>query len=275
MPELPEVEVVCQGLKPHVTNRTIHKVWYSGKPLRHPFHVKEVKDALLHQAITNVSRRARYALIHVSSHILVVHLGMTGNLGVFRHDTPKAKHDHITFLLDNEMELRFNDTRRFGSIQLLSNTSIEELETDFFKTLGPEPFSPECSPEQLQAKAVNKTLSIKNFIMDNANVVGIGNIYANESLFLSGIHPKRQAKSLTHTEWKKLHQTIIDTLTWAINCGGSTISDFINASGEGGYFQANFKVYGKAGAPCPKCDKALEKEKVGGRASFFCTMCQK
>lgn len=274
MPELPEVEVVCQGLKPHITGRTIENVWYSGKPLRHVFEEERAADHLPGLTITDVTRRARFALIHVDTHILVTHLGMTGNLGIFTADTPRAKHDHICFLLDNNTELRFNDTRRFGSIQLFTNTVSQDLEKNIFKNLGPEPFSSACSPSYLEECASNRTLSIKNFIMDNKNVVGIGNIYANESLFLAGIHPKRQAKSLTLTEWKKLKKTIVDTLHWAINCGGSTISDFINASGEGGYFQANFKVYGKTGAVCPQCASTLQKEKIGGRASFFCNTCQ-
>jgi len=265
MPELPEVEVVCQGLTPHLAGRTIKTVQYSGLPLRHTFPLETAKAELIGKTITTISRRARYVLIQVENHILVCHLGMTGNLGIFAKDAIRRKHDHILFELDNDRELRFHDPRRFGSIQLFCQTTVDLLEESIFSTLGPEPFDPNFSVEYLQKLAKGKKGAIKNFIMDNRVVTGIGNIYANESLFQAGIHPKRQAGTLTRAQWKRLHQSIIETLHWAISCGGSTISDFLNASGESGYFQANFKIYGKEGNSCPQCGKTIEKMVIGGR----------
>lgn len=275
MPELPEVEVVCRGLIPHLVDKAITSVQYSGLPLRHPFELETARNALIGEVVRSITRRARYGLIQTQSHILVCHLGMTGNLGIFSQNADKRKHDHICFALDNGNELRFHDPRRFGSIQLFTNTTAEELEQTIFSSLGPEPFAPEFTVKYLQAFAKGRKSAVKNFIMDNRVVTGVGNIYANESLFKAGIHPKRQAGALTKGQWKRLHQAIIETLQWAIRCGGSTISDFLNASGEGGYFQANFKIYGKEGKNCPQCGKTVEKMVIGGRSSFYCKRCQK
>lgn len=275
MPELPEVEVVCQGLRPSLINRSIRSIWYSGQKLRHPFDIDLIKRHLSGQEITKITRRGRYLIIHFPECFLVIHLGMSGNLGLFHKNSPKAKHTHITFLLDNQMEVRFRDARRFGSIQFFSEPSFSILEKNVFGQMGPEPFSHKCSPEYLYQMAIGKSRTIKNFIMDNHILVGVGNIYANESLFKAGINPQRPAKSLTFKEWKTLQKSVVETLNWAIKCGGSTISDFINASGEDGYFQANFKVYGKPGCPCPKCGQTIHREKIGGRSSFYCRNCQK
>lgn len=276
MPELPEVEVVCLGLRPHIINKSIQEIWYSNKSLRFPFILQEAQDLLLSANIINVSRRAKYVLLQTNNNnFIIVHLGMTGRLGVFPAGTEKVKHDHIIFSLDNSMELRFNDTRRFGSIRIAKCTNLNELEELLFEGIGVEPLEEKCTPIYLQEKAKRKTQAIKNFIMDNRIIVGVGNIYANESLFVAKIDPNRSANSLTKAEWKRLHTTIIHTLRWAIECGGSTISDFINASGESGYFQANFKVYGKNGTKCSICETPIQKTKIGGRATFFCSKCQK
>lgn len=275
MPELPEVEVVCRGLIPHLINRTIQAIRYSGLPLRHPFPLETAEQQLTGKVVTAIGRRARYVLIQAENHVLVCHLGMTGNLGIFKQDAAKRKHDHIVFELDDGNELRFHDPRRFGSIQLFSDTLAAQLEQSIFSSLGPEPFDPAFTADYLQQKANRKKCAIKNFIMDNRVVTGIGNIYANESLYQAGINPAKKAGALTKPQFKRLHQAIIATLSWAIECGGSTISDFLNASGEGGYFQANFQIYGKADTPCRRCGRTIEKTVIGGRSSFFCRQCQK
>lgn len=276
MPELPEVEVVCQGLQPHIINRTVQNVWYSNKSLRFPFALQEAQQLLLSSTIINVSRRAKYVLLQTNNDcFIIVHLGMTGRLGIFPVGTDRAKHDHIIFVLDNSTELRFNDTRRFGSVRVLNCSNLGELEELLFKDIGVEPLEKKFTPIYLQEKSKRKTQAVKNFIMDNRVIVGVGNIYANESLFTAKIDPNRAAKSLTKAEWKRLNTTIISTLKWAIECGGSTISDFINASGESGYFQANFKVYGKDGTECSICETPIQKTKIGGRATFYCNKCQK
>jgi formamidopyrimidine-DNA glycosylase len=197
MPELPEVEVVCRGLIPHLVNKCITYIQYSQLPLRHPFPLDSARDSLLGHKVTAVSRRGRYVLIQVEDHMLICHLGMTGNLGIFSHNALKRKHDHIVFTLDNGTELRFHDPRRFGSIQLFCHTTAEDLEKSIFSTLGPEPFDTIFTAEYLHNLAQGKKGAVKNFIMDNRHVTGIGNIYANESLFQAGIRPTKQAGTLT------------------------------------------------------------------------------
>lgn len=275
MPELPEVEVICQGLLPHLINRTITHVRCSGKQLRYPLLCDEIRSELCGQTITGISRRAKYLILKTSNEAtLIIHLGMTGNMGIFATESTLKKHDHICWRLDNNQELRFNDTRRFGAIHLLPAQSARKLEKQFFASIGPEPFSRSCSVSYLSGKAAKRKLAIKKFIMDSHILVGIGNIYANESLFRAGIHPERPASTLSPKEWKSLLRIIRKTLKHAIECGGSTISDFVDASGKGGYFQMNFLIYGKSGEACSQCGKTILKESIGGRASFFCPICQ-
>ena len=275
MPELPEVEVICQGLLPHLIGRTITDVYCSGKQLRTPVHCKELKKELKNRQIVILKRRAKYLVLETDSGAtLIIHLGMTGNMGIFAIGSAIKKHDHVCWQLDNGTELRFNDTRRFGAVRLLPAKNAAKEEQQFFAVTGPEPFSRSCSVSYLMKRATHRKIAIKSFIMDSHVVAGIGNIYANETLFLSRIHPERPASSLSAKEWKLLLTTIRKTLKHAIRCGGSTISDFVNASGEGGYFQMNFRIYGKAGELCSRCRKPISKKIIGGRASFFCGHCQ-
>lgn len=275
MPELPEVEVICRGLLPHLINRTITDVFCSGKQLRTPVHCEALRNELRNRRIVSLQRRAKYLVLGTDSGaILIIHLGMTGNMGIFSTGSATRKHDHVCWQLDNDTELRFNDTRRFGAVRLLAARNAKKEEKQFFATIGPEPFSRSCSVDYLMKRARNRKLAIKSFIMDSHVVAGIGNIYANETLFLSRIHPERPASSLSAKEWRRLLIIMRKTLKHAISCGGSTISDFVNASGEGGYFQMNFRIYGKAGELCSRCGNAISKTIIGGRASFFCCNCQ-
>ncbi len=276
MPELPEVEVIRQGLLPHLMGRKIESIYYNGKNLRTAVPIELMQHCLCGATITRVDRRAKYILVGTDSgDLLIIHLGMTGNLGLFDKDSPAAKHDHLHWLLDNNLELRFNDTRRFGSIHLLKAVETKNMENTFFHTTGPEPFSSSCNTKYLKKRARGSIQAVKTFIMNGSIIAGVGNIYANESLFKAGIHPLTQAGKLTHGEWSLLITQIRTILKWAIDCGGSTISDFINASGQRGYFQANFRVYDRAGQPCKTCSAILEKMKINGRASYFCPHCQK
>lgn len=276
MPELPEVEVICRAIRPHLLGRTIQAVRHSGKRLRVPVPIDRLRLDLLHKEITEVKRRAKYLLITVADgSVLLIHLGMTGNLGFFPPKTPYAKHDHLFLLLDNDLELRFNDSRRFGSIQALDTTAAMHIEETFFKTMGPEPFSAGFSAKHLLYKATGRKQPIKVFLMSNENVVGIGNIYANEILFAAGICPTRTADSLTATEWREIIRTSRRILQQAIDCGGSTISDFIHPNRESGYFQVSFKVYDRAGLPCLQCQGPIHRLQQGGRSSFYCPECQK
>ena len=276
MPELPEVEVICRGLRPHLINQTIIQVFYNQKPLRSPVNIVKIRKEIIPNIIVEVQRRAKYILLHMSNGAtMVIHLGMTGNLGVFPKERPLAKHDHVQWTLNNGNQLRYNDVRRFGSVHTLSASETVTQEHTFFKTSGPEPFDTSFTAKYLHTLAKGKNVTVKQFIMNSQIVVGIGNIYANESLFRAGIRPEKKIKSINIKQWQTLIETIRRVLNHAIECGGSTISDFLNASQESGYFQMNFTVYGKEGVPCPKCTTPLSKSKIGGRASFYCINCQK
>ncbi len=276
MPELPEVEVICQGLQSHLLQQTILTVHCSGKNLRTRIDCQALQKELCNAKIVSLTRRAKYLLLKTDTGAsLIIHLGMTGNLGIFPLHSAGKKHDHVCWLLGNNTELRYNDTRRFGSIRLLKKADSAKEEKDFFAALGPEPLSSACTTAYLVKKAEKRKQAIKSFLMDSHVIAGIGNIYANETLFTTGIHPGQPASSLSSKQWKRVLIALRKILKHAIACGGSTISDFVNASGEGGYFQMNFKIYGKTGEPCLQCRTHIEKIEVGGRASFFCPKCQK
>ena len=275
MPELPEVEVVRRGLIPLLQGRKIVGLAHSGKKLRFSAPLHLLRTTLNNAVITEIGRRAKYLLFTTDRHdLFIIHLGMTGRLGVFPGTAAPAKHDHLFFLLDNGMELRFNDTRRFGSTHIIRSIERSEAEKVFFQTTGPEPLGRQCSAAYLHNRAKGSRQAVKTFIMNSRIVAGVGNIYANESLFAAGIHPGTAAGRLSIQQWQVLLQKIRQTLLQAIDCGGSTISDFLNAGGESGYFQMNFKVYGRTGKPCPSCLEPLRKEVINGRAAFFCPICQ-
>jgi len=276
MPELPEVEVICRGVRPFLENRTLKAIYHNGKRLRHEVPIDAMNEHLLHNRIMDIERRAKYIILRFeTSALLILHFGMTGNLGIFPLGTPVAKHDHIRFLLDNDTELRLNDTRRFGSVHVVSPGDQIGIEQEFFKTTGPEPFAETFSGKYLQKLAQGKNQPVKTFIMTNQTVAGIGNIYASESLFAAGINPSRKAKNISLKRWNKLVDEMRKILKHAISCGGSTISDFVNASQEKGYFQMNFKVYGRDGQNCLICSSTIDKITIGGRASYYCKKCQK
>ncbi|MGV1100803.1 bifunctional DNA-formamidopyrimidine glycosylase/DNA-(apurinic or apyrimidinic site) lyase [Thiovibrio sp. JS02] len=273
MPELPEVEVVCQGLAPLVTNKKILAVSYSNKKLRKPFPRAKMYAHVEGAFILKVSRRAKYILLHLTNQALMVfHLGMTGKIGLFPGDSPRKKHDHLRFLLDNGREMRFHDVRRFGSVEVF--TAEELRRSDPFAGLGPEPFSDAFSADYLFAKARGKKLPVKSFLMDNAVVVGLGNIYANETLFAACTHPETPARRLLKMDWQLIVRMSRIILAKAIAMGGSTISDYENASGRPGYFQMELAVYGRQGKPCPRCHEPVRRTVLGGRATFFCAVCQ-
>lgn len=270
------MEVICRGIRPHLVGREIVTVHSNGKALRYPVPIGAMQRELSHQMITTVARRAKYIEIHLGSGaILIIHLGMTGNLGLFTTGSTLAPHDHVRWTLDNGMELRYRDSRRFGAMFMLTAEEAGNRQDTVFKTTGPEPFSEAFSADYMFAKAKGRSIAVKTFIMTNPVVAGVGNIYANESLFAAGIMPTRKAKSLTRKEWHRLIDKIRLILQEAINCGGSTISDFVNASQEGGYFQIRFRVYGKGGEPCVHCGKEIRRLVIGGRASYYCDACQR
>jgi formamidopyrimidine-DNA glycosylase len=274
MPELPEVEVIRRGLQNHLPGCKVLDIATSNKKLRLPMPRKNLKKYILGARVTSVDRRAKFLLITMDNGAyLVVHLGMTGRLGMLPSSALRAKHDHLWLQLDNSMQLRFNDVRRFGFIQVLapgndfSNTMLEHI--------GPEPFSEEFNPKYLQENAAGRDRPLKNFLMDSRVVAGIGNIYACEILFLAGFNPGKKISSLTIKEWAKIVESSKYVLQKAIESGGTTISDFVNESGKSGYFQLELQAYGKQGQPCNCCSTSIAKKTMAGRATFFCPKCQK
>ena len=274
MPELPEVEVIRRGLQNHLPGRKVLAVATGNKKLRLPIPRKHLKKYIKNTWITAVDRRAKFLLIAMSNGArLVFHLGMTGRLGIFPQSIPKTKHDHLLLQLDNGMQLRFNDIRRFGSVQVLAPGS--DFSGTMLENLGPEPLGPDFSPAYLQKQAGGKRRPIKNFLMDNRIVVGIGNIYACEILFHAGLNPEKEASALTGKEWETVVASSRHILQRAIQSGGTSISDFVNESGKRGYFQLELQAYGKKDLPCNCCSTPIAKKLMAGRATFFCPKCQK
>ncbi len=281
MPELPEVETVARGLTPHLKNRRFKQVELRRKDLRTPFP-KDFVKRLEGAEILDISRRAKYLLLKLdTAETLVIHLGMSGTL-VLRpkgHNALPEKHDHVLFTLDNGMGLVFNDPRRFGLMDLTGDLTTYAP----FMHLGPEPLGKLFNSVTLKASLKGRNTPIKTAIMNQEVVVGVGNIYASESLFLAGISPFRPAKSLKDDEYQALVSAIQKTLKAAIKSGGSTLRDFVRSSGDSGYFQHHFKVYGREGKPCLCGAKSyillitplIQKKVQQGRATYYCSNCQK
>lgn len=268
MPELPEVEVSRMGISPYLIGQTVKQLTFRCPKLRWPI------PAALHQMegqpIEDISRRAKYLLIKTPIGRAIVHLGMSGSLRVLEGDFPAGKHDHVDLQLTNGKILRYHDPRRFGAwLWCPAGESLPILDK-----LGPEPLTAAFNAHDVMEKARKKRIAIKAFIMDNAIVVGVGNIYANESLFSAGIHPMRPAQSLSIAEWQSLVREIKSVLQTAIIQGGTTLKDFSQADGKPGYFAQELQVYGKGGQPCPRCSEPLCEQKIGQRNSVFCHRCQ-
>lgn len=273
MPELPEVEVVCRGLRPLLMGRTFGLIRVSGHALRKPVPEAELRRWASAATVVAVRRRGKFLVIALDNHArLVFHLGMTGRLGLFPAAKPPAPHDHLCLALGDGMELRYNDTRRFGLLQVLPPDQEEET---LFAALGPEPLGDEFTAAYLAARGGRLTQPVKNFLMDSRVVVGIGNIYASEILHEAAISPRRPTKQLSIPEWQAIVSHTRVVLTRSIAAGGSTIADFVNASGQPGLFQLELKVYGRHGKACPRCGATISKETMAGRSTFWCAGCQR
>lgn len=267
MPELPEVEVSKMGISPHLVGQTVAKLTFRTPKLRWdiPQDLKKMEG----QVIRNISRRAKYLLIETDVGSAIVHLGMSGSLRVLDAEIAPAKHDHVDLKLTNGKVLRYNDPRRFGAWLWTEDGHHAAL-----GAMGPEPLTEAFSADYIAAKAQGKRMAVKQFIMDNKVVVGVGNIYANESLFSARIHPTRAAGSIKRQEWVLLVDEIKQVLATAIKQGGTTLKDFAQADGKPGYFAQELQMYGKAGQPCPCCGEPIEEQKIGQRNTFFCHQCQ-
>lgn len=259
----------------YLPGRRITAVHWSNKRLRTPMPRKLLKAYIENRTVLTIDRRAKYLLVRADNgSVLVLHLGMTGKLGLFPVAAPRARHDHLYLRLDNNMELRFNDSRRFGSIMVWPAEQSGRLEEAFTAGKGIEPFSASFTMEKLLALACNKRQPVKAFLMDSKMVAGIGNIYANETLFDAGIAPETAVNQITEKEWQQIISSCRIILEKAIEAGGSTISDFLGSNGQPGYFQLQLCVYDRAGEACKGCGMPIEKKVVAGRATYFCPRCQ-
>lgn len=270
MPELPEVEVSRMGIAPHLENQTITDLIVRQRQLRWiiPDEIEEAKG----QVVLGVRRRAKYLLIDTAAGSIILHLGMSGKLRLVPQQTPIEKHDHLDIVLANGQCLRFNDPRRFGACLWQSR------EADIHKVLiglGPEPLTSEFDGEYLLAASKNKTKSVKNFIMDNKTVVGVGNIYASESLFMARIDPRRPANKIAKKRYLVLADAIKQVLASAIDQGGTTLKDFTQVDGNPGYFAQKLYVYGRKNKPCLVCETPIKSLQIGQRNSFYCHQCQR
>ncbi len=269
MPELPEVETTMRGIMPHANGQSIKKVEVRQYKLRWPIDAK-INHRLAGQKITNIYRRAKYLLLETAAGDLMIHLGMSGSLRV-TSDQPATKHDHVDIHLSNGKVIRFNDPRRFGSIII----NRDKMAHPLLKKLGPEPLSSEFDGNYLHQQAKARKVPIKSFIMNNHIVVGVGNIYAQESLFLAGIHPKREACKVSKQRMVCLAETIKQVLAKAIEAGGSSLKDFTGADGKPGYFQQTLNVYGRFGEQCLRCETPLKQATIGQRTTAYCPKCQR
>jgi len=271
MPELPEVETTCRGIKPHIENNIISKVVVRNKNLRWPIP-KGLNTKLKNHKIISVTRRAKYLLIETEAGTLIIHLGMSGSLRILATNEAVEKHDHFELQFENGICLRLRDPRRFGCVLWEKENPLEHK---LLNHLGPEPLAKEFDAELLFQKSRKRKTSIKQFIMDAKIVVGVGNIYASESLFLAGIHPKRLAGKITRKNALDLTVAVKKILTQAIKQGGTTLKDFTSSNGKPGYFQQKLKVYDRKGEPCQKCKKPIKQIILGQRSTFYCSHCQK
>ena len=268
MPELPEVEVTRRGLAPLIEGRTISGVTVREPRLRWP--VPRTLGALVGRRVRGIRRRAKYLLVDCGGGHLILHLGMSGSLRVTSAATPATKHDHFD-LAFGERVLRLRDPRRFGAV-LWTEAPVEAH--PLLAHLGIEPLSRSLDGAKLYALTRAHRTAIKLFLMDARRIVGVGNIYASESLFRAGISPKRRAGRLTLAECAALAREIKLTLREAIRAGGSSLRDFVGTDGAPGYFQQRYWVYDRAGQPCRRCGAPVRRIVQGQRATYYCARCQ-
>src|SRR5205085_4455083 len=269
MPELPEVELTRRGLMPHLTGRMISAVAVRQPRLRWP--VPRAVRSLAGRKVQAVRRRGKYLLLDCGDGHLILHLGMSGSLRVLPHDTPAEKHDHFDLVLGDRL-IRLRDPRRFGAV-LWTQAPVDEH--PLIANLGIEPLSRALDPARLFALTRAHRTAIKLFLMDGRRVVGVGNIYASESLFRAGIDPRKSAKRLTLDQCTRLAKAIKDTLRQAIRAGGSSLRDFVGADGHRGESQSRHLAYDREGKACRRCGSTIRRIVQGQRSTFFCPRCQK
>lgn len=283
MPELPEVEALRRAISPLTLGHVIHQAHFYRKNLRIPIPISDFQKLIVGNKISAVTRRSKYLLLETEAEtIAIFHLGMSGYMESSASPQPIHKHTHATFEIreggssnssPQHCYIHFVDPRRFGLITCCRAKDLQEHR--FFKNLGPEPLDRSDLAVYLFQVSRNKKVSVKNFIMNASILVGVGNIYASESLYKAGIRPTRQAGFVSLRRYQKLADAIQSTLMAAIKAGGTTLRDFRKPSGEPGYFAVDLKVYGREGEKCSLCGSLIQQIRIGGRSSFFCARCQK
>ena len=270
MPELPEVETTRRGIAPHIRGRVVSRVIVYDHRLRWP--VPDDLDRRMRGAtIVSVERRSRYLLLHTGPAALVVHLGMTGSLRIWREPPPRGAHDHVDIRFDDGTVLRYRDPRRFGAMLWVSlPVELHPL----LASLGPEPFDAAFDADYLFRRTRGRRAAVKLVLMDNAVVTGVGNIYANEALFRAGVRPTTPADRVSRPRLARLVASVREVLTEAIAKGGTTLRDYVGSDGREGYFRLDHQVYGREGLPCRVCGVPIRAVRLGQRSSFYCPRCQ-
>jgi len=271
MPELPEVETTLRGISPVITGQKITRVIVRDRRLRWPIPAR-IEKSLTGETIIGTKRRAKYLLLQTNSGTLIIHLGMSGNLRVLPLTVPAIKHDHFEIVFKNNHCLRFHDPRRFGCILW---TKADPMQHKLLNTLGIEPLGSELTGEFLFANSRKRKVAIKQLLMNSKILVGVGNIYASEVLFLAGINPVKAANKISLKKYSLLADKIKIVLKSAIEQGGTTLRDFVSSDGKPGYFQQKLNVYGREGQNCTVCKKPIKQIRQGQRSTYYCSTCQK
>lgn len=270
MPELPEVETTLRGLAPRLLGRTVRHVVVRQPRLRWPVP-DDLARQLAGRTLGALTRRGKYLLFDFGSATQLVHLGMSGSLRFAAEREPAAAHDHVDWIFDDGTVLRLRDPRRFGAVLLADAPTLHPL----LAHLGPEPLTPAFDAAHLYRRSRGRRTAVKQFIMDGGVVVGVGNIYASEALFRARIRPGTAAGRLSQPACARLVSAIKEVLDAAIDAGGSSLRDYVQTSGELGYFQLQTSVYDRAGLPCRTCGTAIRRGVHGQRATFYCPVCQR
>jgi formamidopyrimidine-DNA glycosylase len=270
MPELPEVETTRRGIEPYLTGARIKDIIIRQRKLRWPIP-RQLEKELTGQQVRSVTRRGKYLLLNTDSGTAIIHLGMSGSLQIIKNNKCAGPHDHVDLQLNNKTILRFTDPRRFGCLLW---TRSDPLKHKLLRNLGPEPLSDNFNSDYIFKQARGRKLNIKAFLMNSHIVVGVGNIYANESLFMAGIHPKRAAGRISLHRYQLLVDAVKEILKDSIKLGGTTLKDFVDSNGKPGYFQQTLRVYGRGGEPCKQCSNPLKEIRLGQRSTIYCTNCQ-
>ncbi len=271
MPELPEVETTRLGLASYVIGRCVAAVVVRNPRLRQPVPA-ELATELPGQVVKTLERRGKYLLLGTELGTVLLHLGMSGNLRILSEAKPADPHDHVDIIFSDGSLLRFHDPRRFGLVLWIRTNPLDH---PLLCDLGPEPLGLQFTGEYLYQRSRRRSVAVKAFLMDQRVVVGVGNIYVAESLFLAGIHPARAAGSIESDQYERLVAAVRKVLQTAIVQGGTTLRDFYDSSGRAGYFQLSLQVYGRAGEPCCRCHRPIDSSRLLQRSTFYCAHCQR